>query len=177
MNKCNLMLLLFLSGCMAHVGTEKPKTLRTLWLNKSYYGGIFYDDDRFRMLSEIPFEKLSHLKSPSGDTILPPPSDEIVPYGTRVVLQKVEFPTHENIFKRPLLTPRHFPWIYLSVALDRGSVTLMRNQTYIIVLPETIKTQSQAEEWLNKNFDRSDNSLSFLQKSPAERATILTPAK
>ncbi len=177
MLKCNLMLILFLTGCMAHIEPETQKTLKNLWLNKSYYGGIFYDDDRFRILSEIPFEKLNHLKSPSGDTILPPPSDEIVPYGTRVVLEKVEWPTHENLFKRPFLTPRHYPWIYLRAALDRGSVTLMRNKTYIMVLPDTIKTQAQLESWLNKNFDREDNSLVFLQKSPTERAAILTPAK
>jgi hypothetical protein len=67
--------------------------------------------------------------------------------------------------------------MYLRAALDRGSVTLMRDATYIIVLPDTIKTQAQLDEWLSKNFDHSDNSINFLQKSLSERSAILTPAK
>src|SRR3989338_5867973 len=123
--KWSLWLCLFwMVGCAAHLGspvvTEKPHG-KSYWAKQSFYGGIFFDDDRYGFLSPIPFEKLTCLKSIAGDYIIPPPSSEVISFGTRVNIQKIEWPTDQNKIRRPLLTPRYAPWIYLTVALDRGS--------------------------------------------------------
>ncbi|MES2503266.1 MAG: hypothetical protein V4534_00125 [Myxococcota bacterium] len=172
--------LLILNGCAPQL-EQLPKAPKakeeTFWLKKSLYGGILYDDYRYRLLSPKPFDELRHLKTLGGDWILPPPSDEVVPFGTRVSIQKIEWPTGANIIKRPILTPRNLPWIYLTVALDRGSVTLNRDKTYILLVPEEIKTETALRAWLQTYLSKEDNNLWFLKLSPAQKKNILDPSK
>lgn len=173
-------MLFLMAGCTAHIKQipiEKAQTGKSYWLKKSLYGGIFYDDDRYRLLSERPFEELKHLKSLSGDLILPPPSDEVIPVGTQVYVQKIEWPTQLNWIKRPILTPRHLGWVYLTVALDRGSVTLMRDKPYVLLIPEEIQDDKTLQSWLSACFSEQDNNLWFLNLKPAEREAILKPPK
>jgi hypothetical protein len=172
--------LLSLGACVTHV--QRPAMTQnweaqSYWVKQSLYGGLFYDDDRYGLISSEPFEKLTYLKSIAGDFIIPPPSTEIIAFGTRVQIQKIEWPTEQNIIKRPLLTPRYLPWIYLTVALDRGSVTLNRKLTYIMLVPEEVKSEKTLTDWLSNYFSKQDNNLYFLNLSPSEQEAILKPAK
>lgn len=172
--------LLLIGACVSHIGRPAMNPNwngQSYWLKQSLYGGIFYDDDRYGLVSPEPFEKLTYLKSVSGDYIIPPPSTEIIPFGTRVQIQKIEWPTEQNMIKRPLLTPRYLPWIYLTVALDRGAVTLNRNLTYIMLVPEEIRSEIALIDWLSSYFSKQDNNLYFLNLSRSEQEAILKPAK
>ena len=165
-------LLLFTGACVSHV--QRPIVSsnwsgQSYWTQQKLYGGFFYDDDRYGLVSPEPFEKLTYLKSLSGDTILPPPSDELISFGTRVQIQKIEWPTEQNIVKRPLLTPRYLAWVYLTIALDRGSVTLNRNRTYILLVPEEIRSEKAFADWFSNYFSKQDNNAYFLSLSPVER--------
>lgn len=151
-------LLLFSGSCVTHV--QRPVMSQnwsgqSYWVKKSLYAGFFYDDDRYGLVSPEPFEKLTYLKSIAGDLILPPPSTEMISIGTRVQIQKIEWPTEQNIIKRPLLTPRFLPWIYLTIALDRGAfVTLNRKLTYIMLVPEEIRSEKALADWFSNYFSK-----------------------
>src|SRR3989338_7748884 len=154
---------------------EKKPHGKAYWAKQSFYGGIFFDDDRYGFLSPIAFEKLTCLKSISGDYIIPPPAHEVISFGTRVNIQKIEWPTAQNRMKRPLLTPRLMPWIYLTVALDRGSVRLDREKTYVMLVPERIRSEEALFRWFSDYFSQEDNNLFFLNLSSSEQEAILKP--
>ncbi len=160
-----LLPILLLPACFNHVQT--PDILQkqiasqfqkqTFWLKQSLYAGPFYDDNRFQLLHPRQFEELTYLKTIDGDYILPPPSNEIIPVGTRIEIQKIEWPTGIAIFKRPILTPRHWPWVYTRLARARGPVTLNRDQTYILILPDTVRDEKSFAEWKDSLFSKEDN--------------------
>ena len=150
--------LLFLGACASHLQrspiTPNWQQGQVYWVKQSLCGGIFYDDDRYGLVSPEAFEQLSYLKSISGDMIIPPPSTEVITFGTRVEVQKIEWPTEQNIAKRPLLTPRYLAWVYLTIALDRGAVTLSRKRTYILLVPEEIRSEKAFLEWFSNYFSK-----------------------
>lgn len=179
-----LFLSIFLQGCQGHVAL--PQALQssiaqqfdgqTLWLKQSLYGGNFYDDDRYRLAHPRRFEELTYLKTPDGDLILPPPSNEIITVGTRVKILKVEWPTGMTVFKRPLFTPRHCAWVYLEVARDRGQVTLTRNKTYILLVPEGVQDDKAFKGWIDTLLAKEDTNPWLLALSPSDREGVLKKA-
>lgn len=170
-----------LVGCAtSHVSVSNSKPAaptQIYWAKQSFYGGTFYDDDRYGLISPVPFENLPYLQTSSGDTIIPPPSDEIIKFGTLIELQKVEYPTEQNKINRPLLTPRDMTWIYLTIALDRGMVKLNRDKTYIMLAPKEVNSQQLVSKWLDNYFTAENNNLYFLNLSPQEQGSILKPPK
>ncbi|MBH1989424.1 MAG: hypothetical protein I8H75_06075 [Myxococcaceae bacterium] len=167
LGKWTSVLFLVLSVNCAHMKSESleasaPSTL--LWVKKKLFAGVFYDDDRYGMMSPIPLDETSYVHSISGDRIVPPASDETIPFGTRVVLKKIEWPTQRNQVQRPLLTPRQYLWLYFAVAADRGHVRIHRERSYIMVVPIEIRTTSQLDDWLLQYFSKQDNNLEFLLK-------------
>lgn len=92
-----------------------------LFLRQSTYVGNFYDDDRYRLVHPRRFEELTYLQTLEGDAIAPGHAEGIIPAGTRVRVERIEWPTGDVVFRRPLYTPRYTTWIWLRVALERGS--------------------------------------------------------
>ena len=148
----------FLVGLTACVQTTKHAVETvdpgpTYYAKQDFFTGFFFDDDRYGLISTIPLKKITVLKDLAGRYVLPKPIKEPVIKGTRVNVQKIEWPTPENRLKRPLLTPRHLVWIYLTVALDRGEyVTVNRKRTYIFLAPERIQDDAALREWFFQYF-------------------------
>lgn len=171
---------LLLPACFSHV--QAPDLLQKLlnsqvekqsfWLKQSLYAGPFYDDSRYKLLHPRRFEELTYLKTIDGDYILPPPSTEIIPAGTRIEIQKIEWPTAINIFKRPILTPRHWPWMYTRLARARGPVTIKRDQTYIFILPDSVTDEKSFAEWKNTLFCKDDNNEWLMSQDEKIRTAI-----
>lgn len=132
---------------------------KQFYLNESLYGGRFYDDHRFKMLHPRNFNSVSLLQTPDGHVITPPHEREVVAVGTQVTISKVEWPTGETIFKRPLYTPRKMTWLKLKVALERGETTLNRDKTYIMIVPDAIKTEAQFDTWARRFFSTEDTNI------------------
>lgn len=159
-----LFLCLFPLGCINHIKIpdsaqkhiNKEVLQTTLWLKQSLYSGQFYDDNRYQLLYPRPFEELKYVKTVDGDFILPPAAKEIIPAGSKVIISKIEWPSAGVIFNRPILSPRNWPWVYLRVARDRGPVTTLRDQTYIMILPENITDEASFNHWKNTYFAKQD---------------------
>jgi hypothetical protein len=176
-----LFLAIFLAGCPSHLNMSEASQAsiatqikgQSLWLKQSLYGGPFYDDDRFRLAHARKFEELTYLRTPDGDIILPPPSDEIIGVGTRVKIEKIEWPTGMNIFKRPIFTPRHCPWLYLRVARDRGQVTMNRDHLYILLVPDQVHDDKSFREWLEGILSSQDTNNWLMNLDKNERDGVL----
>jgi hypothetical protein len=128
-----------------------------LFLKQSMYVGMFYDDDRFKLVHPRRFEELTYLQTIEGDSIPPPPAEGIIPAGTRVRVEKIEWPTGDAVFRRPLYTPRYTTWIVLRVAADRGSdVTVEREHRHILLLPAGIGDSEIFDQWFTASLTQDD---------------------
>ena len=138
-----------------HVDGEHAGELR--YLKQSMYSGQFYDDDRFRLVHPRRFEELTALETLDGEPIPPPPAEEIIPAGTRVRVESIEWPTGDVVFRRPLFTPRYSTWIILRVARARGDgVTLERDQKHILLIPGGIEDAATFDQWLDASLAKED---------------------
>ena len=144
-----------------------------LFLKQSLYAGRFYDDDRYRLVHPRRFDELTYLRNAEGEPILPPPADEIIPAGTRVRVERLEWPDGDAVFRRPLYTPRYTTWIFLRVARERGAnVTVERNQRHILLLPGGLHDEATFEEWFDASLTKDDPNAWLVSLPEAQRIAI-----
>lgn len=128
-----------------------------LFFRQSMYVGQFYDDDRYRLVHPRRFEELTYLRTVEGDAIPPAAAEGIIPAGTRVRVERIEWPTGEVVFRRPLYTPRYTTWVVLRVAADRGpEVTVEREQRHILLLPGGIVDGESFDLWFDASLTQED---------------------
>jgi len=132
---------------------------KKLWLKRSMYSGMFFDDDRFYLLDEKPFEQIDALKSFNSQANLPPPAQAIVPYSSTVEIVDIQWPTTKNVFNRPLYSPKNLVWAY--VRIDANP------KKYIVLLPAYLKYWAQFNDWLSARFS-TKNIASALKSVPFE---------
>lgn len=126
------------------------------WLKQSMFAGTFYDDDRYKLVSAMPFEQVTVLRSLDGEIMTPPPAEEILPAGTKVRIERVGFPTGREVFRRPLFTPRYTTWIVMRVAASRGETKLEREKKHILLMPTFLKDEQEFDTWLDASLAEED---------------------
>ncbi len=147
----------------ARASIDEAHTGELLYLKQSMYAGRFYDDDRYRLVHPRRFEELTYLLTAEGDPIPPPPAEEIIPAGTRVRVEKIEWPDGDAVFRRPLYTPRYTTWVFLRVARERGSdTTIERSERHILLLPAGIADQETFDQWFTASLSAEDNNPALL---------------
>lgn len=152
---------------------DEAHTSALLYLRQSMYVGPFYDDDRYNLVHPRRFDSLTFLETAEGDPILPPPATAIIPAGTRVRVERIEWPTGDVVFKRPLYTPRYTTWIWLRVAQDRGSqVTIERDRRHILLLPGGIDDAETFDVWFDAALTIEDPNPWLLGLPPEQRTAI-----
>lgn len=136
---------------------DQTHTGELLFLRQSMYVGDFYDDDRYKLIHPRRFEELTYLQTVEGDPIPPPPAEGIIPAGTRVRVERIEWPTGDVVFRRPLYTPRYTTWIVLRVARDRGpEVTIERDERHILLIPGGIDDADTFDLWFDASLTTED---------------------
>lgn len=145
-----------------------------MWLKQSMYAGDFWDDDRYRLLAARPFEQISYLRTPEGESLTPPPANSIVPAGTRVRVEKVAFPTGDAVFRRPIYTPRYTTWVYLRVAKSRGDTRLEHEKRHILLLPAYLNSEDNFGQWLEASLTDTDPNEWIRSLPPEQRRGIET---
>ncbi len=162
---CAGLLCASLAGCPSYVvipdedreAVDDAHTGQLLFFRQSMYVGQFYDDDRYKLVHPRRFEELTYLQTVEGDPIPPPPAEGIIPAGTRVRIERIEWPTGDVVFRRPLYTPRYTTWIFLRVARDRGSeVSLERDEPHILLLPGGIDDADTFDVWFDASLTEED---------------------
>ena len=90
--------------------SRQPRYLRV-----AVYVAPFFGDGSRVLISDRPVAELQVLESPDGKSITPPPATRILPPGTPVFVDVVQFPTGTIAWSRPLTTPRYNPWLLATV--------------------------------------------------------------
>lgn len=139
-----------------------------LWLKQSMYAGGFWDDDRYRLLSPRPFDEIGYLRTPEGERLTPPPADSVVPAGTRVRVERVAFPTGDQVFRRPLYTPRYTTWVFLRVAKTRGDTPFEHQKRHVLLLPAYLNDEESFDRWFGAALDEVDPN-PWIRSLPSEQ--------
>jgi hypothetical protein len=85
------------------------------YLRVAVYVAPFFGDGSRVLLSDRPVGELQVLEAPDGKPITPPQATRILPPGTPVFVDGVQFPTGTIAWSRPLTTPRYNPWLLATV--------------------------------------------------------------
>lgn len=152
------------TGC-AHA-TPLPEDVRTtwqqkydgkyLWLTQSLYYGQFYDDDRYQLVHARKFDQVLALTTFEGEPIFPPPEQGILPAGTKVYIEKIEWPTGDVIARRPLYTPRYDTWVYMRVGRAVGEVSFDKTNTHIFLVPGGVDNIGVLNDFFAATFSAED---------------------
>lgn len=89
---------------------------RILYCRSSLNVLPFYADTTRRLVSPLPADSIHLLDDTQGAPILPGAVEQVLPLGTKVRLERIEYPTGLVRTRRPLYTPRDNTWVYLSLA-------------------------------------------------------------
>ena len=119
---------------------------RELALRVSCYYGDLYDENALWLLSPYRFGDVHHIEDLSGNPIHPQNQRGIVPAGTRLLVEKIEFPNAATMAKRMLTTPRYNPWLYLRPA--PGQKDIPADKPLILLLPMDLSEEAQVERAL-----------------------------
>jgi hypothetical protein len=134
------------------------------WLRSAVYAAPLWGDHSRVLLSDQPLADLQLVLSPSGDPIPPPAAERVLPPGTKVRVQEVEFPTGWIIAKRVVMTPRYHPWAILEVAGD--------SRPYVVVLSQTDVSFEDVRSELDRVLTRDDPSSLFAALPEEQRAAV-----
>lgn len=115
----------------------QPRFLRAAcWI------GPLWDDTGKLFLTDRPAEEIDLVDSPRGKPIRPPAFERVLPPGTPVRIQRIEFPRKMTMAERVLVTPRFHAWVYLALEGERRPL--------IVVLSREVKSSEEIRAELER---------------------------
>lgn len=139
---------------------------RLLYLRSSLNVMPFFTDASKRLVSPWPPDSILLLEDTRGAPILPGAAEGLLALGTKVRVERVEFPTGLTVTRRPLYTPRENVWIYLSLP---GTP---RGRPYVAVLRPRLATREDFQAAMNELFSEDEPSIWMKGVSAETRAAI-----
>ncbi len=118
------------------------------FLRVAAWVGPLWDDTEKLFLTDRPAEEIALVETPGGKPILPPAFERVLPPGTPVRIQRIEFPGTFTMAQRVLVTPRFHPWVYLAVEGEPRPV--------IVVLPREVKSAEEVRAELERYLATDD---------------------
>ncbi len=129
-----------------------------------YEAPLFGDDGKLMLLAAPPGE-IDLLRTAGGEIVPPPAPLRVLPPGTPVVVEQVEFPTGMTIALRVVTTPRYHPWAYLRIADDP--------RPHVVVLSQTDATADQVIAELEQVLTSDDPTAAYQALPEDQRAAVL----
>jgi hypothetical protein len=117
---------------------------------------LFQDDAKW-LLTDRALDELDLIDDPTGAPVPPGELAGILPPGTRLRIDHIEFPTSFVVTQRVIYSPRFNPWVYL-VPADRPSPAeaLSNGKPFILVLPQHLKTHDDVLAELDRYLSHND---------------------
>ncbi len=172
MRRTIALLLLAASGCFPQASVPDAERQRAehelagqrRWFKVATLVGPFYGDAAKLLVSDQPFSELDLLQTSDGHPIAPGRAERILPPGTVVQIEKVEFPTGWLIAKRVVMTPRYHPWVYLALAGE--------SRPLVLVLPQTLASAGDVRVELERTLGTADPTPTFQALPDDQREAI-----
>jgi hypothetical protein len=166
---------LALSGCataQAYVPAEEATRLqrelagRHTFLAASMYVTPFFGDATHALLTPWPPDEVRLLENPDGSPIEPGPVELVLPVGTPVLVERVEFPSPATMAERVLYTPRSLIWVYLQA---RGSP---RDRQLVLVLRPGLRSGDEVRAEIERSLASRDPSFKLEAWPEAVREAV-----
>jgi hypothetical protein len=125
---------------------------------------LFGDRDKV-MITAGPPSEVELLLGPRGEPIPPPAPERVLPPGTPVRVEWIEFPAPWTVRSRVVLTPRYHPWAYLSVPGDP--------RPHVLVLSQLARTLDDVRAEVEPVLSEDDPSAELAALPEAHRAAVL----
>lgn len=135
------------------------------WLRVAVTVHPLFGDTSKRLLLDGPPAEVDLLRGAQDEIIAPPPAEKVLPPGTPVRVQEVEFPTGMIIAGRVLMSPRYHPWVLLAVPGDA--------RPHVLVLSQTIATAADAVAEVERVLAADDPSAAFAALPQEQRDAVL----
>lgn len=139
---------------------------RPQFLKLSYFVTPFFGDPAKTLLTAVPPEEVRLLETPSGEPINPGDVKTVLPAGTPVIIDKIEFPTSMAVTERIVYTPRTQPWVYLRVPGASNAAPL------ILVLRHGMKSEEEVRAELSRYLTETDPAPQLAQWSKSIQEAI-----
>ncbi len=124
-----------------------------------------WGDTEKAFLTDQPANELDLVEKPDGTPIAPPQAERVLPPGTAVRVQAVEFPEPFVMAQRVLVTPRYHPWVYLHMEGERRPL--------VIVLPQDVRSYDDLRAELERYLTRDDPRPALAALPPEDRERVL----
>jgi len=147
----------------ARVDAELPGQQR--YLRVAAYAFPLWGDTTKLLLTDQPAAELDLVETAGGEPIPPPPVVRILPPGTPLRIEKLEFPTAWLIAERVLMTPRYHPWAYVRAAGEP--------RPYVIVLSQTAASLEDVRAELDRLLAADDPSPALAALPQEQRDAVL----
>jgi hypothetical protein len=135
------------------------------FLRVALNAGPLWGDTAKVFLTDLPAAEIDLVETPLGKPIPPPAFEKVLPPGTPVRLQEIEFPETFTMAQRVLVTPRLHPWAYLQVEGDQ--------RTFVLVLPQGMKSLEDVRAELERYLTQEDLRPAFASFPYETREAIL----
>ncbi len=172
MRRVLFLMLLLGSGCFPQASLEQSERQRASHdlegqrrlLKVAVFVGPLFGDASKLLVSDQPFRELDLLHTTDGEIIAPPRVERVLPPGTVVRIERVEFPTGWIIAKRVIMTPRYHPWVYLALEGEPRPL--------VFVLPQTLTSAEDVRVEIERLLGTSDPGPALHALSDAQQAAI-----
>jgi hypothetical protein len=134
------------------------------WLRVALSVSPLFGDRSKLLLLDAPPGEVDLLRGTDDSVIPPPAAERILPPGTPVRVEQVEFPTGLVIAKRAVMSPRYHPWVYLRIAGEE--------RPFIIVLSHSSVSAEAIADEVDRMLTRDDPSRAFAALPQEQRDAI-----
>jgi hypothetical protein len=124
---------------------------------------LFGDHGKLLLL-DAPAGEVDLLRATDGAVIPPPAVERILPPGTPVRVERVEFPTGMIIATRAVMSPRYHPWLYLKASGEE--------RPYVMVLSHASVSADAILAEVDRMLTRDDPSRALAALPPEQRDAI-----
>ncbi len=134
------------------------------WLRVAVSVSPLFGDRGKLLLLDAPTAEVDLLRATDGTVIPPPAPERILPPGTPVRIDRVEFPTGMTIAGRAVMSPRYHPWVYVRIAGEE--------RPYVVVLSHASVAADALVAELDRMLTRDDPSRTLAALPPEQRDAI-----
>ena len=147
---------------------DRRLTSETRFLATSMYVTPLFGDSTKKFLTAVEPKLVRVLNNPDGSSVNPGKVEGILPVGTAVRVDRVEFPSTTVMAERVLFTPRTLAWLYLDVANTKKAVP------HVLVLRPGLRTEDELMSEVERYLSREDPAKRLESFSDATREGVKT---
>lgn len=143
-------------------------------LRQSVYYGDLYDENEQWLVSPHPFESTFHIVDLDGNPIHPQNQVGIIPAGSRLIIDEIEFPDTFALATRMITSPRFNTWVYLRPAPDSPLAMEDAGQKpFILPLPLHLNTEAKVHQAIQELLAERGSVIKWLaERKPTVQAAI-----